>query len=304
MKKALVCTRDSMTNRRRERIPWGLLGVAVLALMKTAQCDDDSLAPDSKAIKQLKEIYRNDATEYSIYRDAELLQKLELREEPAYIWTNVVRGQSGSVFVWTWHGRPEVIASIFSQPTEGGRREFVHELHSLSTATLVPQRLSANQWVPKAGLKRMAIPGAPKPAELPRQRLIQMRDLTKEFTARSESSKQEAWELRLLPQPMFRYQSNDSEVIDGALFAFVTSAGTDPEVLLVIEAVKEGDAAPIWTYAIGRFSDHSLYVSHREKEIWTSVRGGENSLYFDAKHLYRLFIDRTVNDKFAVPERR
>jgi hypothetical protein len=48
------------------------------------------------------------------------------------------------------------------------------------------------------------------------------------------------WELRLLPHPLYRYESTDPDVVDGALFAFVTSAGTDPEALLAIEARKPG----------------------------------------------------------------
>jgi hypothetical protein len=41
-------------------------------------------------------------------------------------------------------------------------------------------------------------------------------------------------ELRLLSQPLYRYESTLPEVVDGALFTFVT--GTDPELMLVIEA--------------------------------------------------------------------
>ena len=32
-------------------------------------------------------------------------------------------------------------------------------------------------------------------------------------------------------------------MIDGALFAFVSDAGTDPEIVLVLEAVKTGEKA-------------------------------------------------------------
>ena len=45
-------------------------------------------------------------------------------------------------------------------------------------------------------------------------------------------------ELRLLPKPLYRYEPKAGPVIDGAVFAFVM--GTDPESLLLIEAVKSG----------------------------------------------------------------
>ena len=83
--------------------------------------------------------------------------------------------------------------------------------------------------------------------------------------------------MRLLTQPLFRYESTDPKVVDGALFGFVTSAGTDPEVIILLEA-REGQAGPEWRYAVCRFSDLDLYVKHKEVEIWTSIRGGENDL--------------------------
>ncbi len=36
----------------------------------------------------------------------------------------------------------------------------------------------------------------------------------------------------MLPKPLYRYESTDPSVLDGALFSFVTSAGADPEALL------------------------------------------------------------------------
>jgi hypothetical protein len=52
-----------------------------------------------------------------------------------------------------------------------------------------------------------------------------------------------------LAQPLFRYESIDPDLVDGALFAFVTS--TDPEALLVIEARKPAPADdPVWEFAV------------------------------------------------------
>ena len=58
---------------------------------------------------RLMAIYVNDAAEYTIYRDASRKERVELRREPVYVWTNPVRtrGQDGAVYVWTCRGRPE-----------------------------------------------------------------------------------------------------------------------------------------------------------------------------------------------------
>ena len=59
--------------------------------------------------------------------------------------------------------------------------------------------------------------------------------IAREFSATTRDAQENRWELRLLSQPIYRYESTDPDVLDGALFAIVTSAGTDPEAILLIE---------------------------------------------------------------------
>ena len=72
-------------------------------------------------------------------------------------------------------------------------------------------------------------------------------------------------ELRLLPQPLYRYESTLPEVVDGALFTFVT--GTDPELMLVIEARRTA-AGPLWHFGAGPFSDLPITLRHKRAAIW------------------------------------
>lgn len=289
-------TRDRFTVRHVFRSCLLSLGIGVLVVVGVGVTLRGEDSPDSKGIKQLRAIYAADAAEYSIYRDTERLEKLELRPEPIYVWTNAVLGQDGSVFVWTWHGRPEAIGSIFSFPAQAkGKRGIMHEFHSVSTATLVPQRASLNLWQPQSGLVLEPLPGAPKPADNARQRLFQLRELSRGFTAKSVDLESRTWELRLLPQPLFRYQSTDLDIIDGALFAFVSSAGTDPEVVVMLEA-QRGKDGPVWKYGTCRFSNFNLHVKYNDTEVWSSILGGENTKEHDAKHLYHLHRDRRIDD--------
>ena len=101
-------------------------------------------------------------------------------------------------------------------------------------------------------------------------------------------------ELRLLPTPLFRYHAAQTGVIDGALFALVSTAGTDPEVLLLIEAKEEGGKVR-WEFACGRFSDRSLHVKRGDKEVWSRVRSETNPFNNDPEHLYRLYADKVVS---------
>ena len=84
-------------------------------------------------------------------------------------------------------------------------------------------------------------------------------------------------------------------MVDGALFAFVTSAGTDPEALLVIEARKTGHAdGPVWQYATTRFTDLQLWVRHDGKEVLSAPLIVYNAPQQDPKHRYRVFHAKSI----------
>jgi hypothetical protein len=191
-------------------------------------------------------------------------------------------------------GRPAAPGCIFSWPDPRlpGRR-IIHEFHALDADKLVVSRPHAlNEWKPQAGLERKEIPDAGTPAATAGARLVQMRRLAQEFTAQ-EIDKGKRCELRLLPAPLYRYPASKTGVVDGALFAFVSTDGTDPEVLLLIEARKENGKTR-WEYACGRFSDCSLYVQHKDKEVWSLIRNETNTRRHDPMHLYRSYPDKVV----------
>jgi hypothetical protein len=251
----------------------------------------------AKVAEVLGALHLEEGAKWRMYLDSAHKTEAELNKKPVYIWTNPTRsgGQNGCVYVWTFQGRPQIIGSIFSHP-EGGRRVICHEFHSLATGTLEPEREGdAEKWGPKAGIKMETLPGAAAPDASPTRRLAQMRSLAREFSGHTIDVNKERWELRLLSQPLFRYEKPEGEVLDGALFAFVTSAGTDPEVVLAIEARKiEGGSA--WFYRAVRFSDSNLYVQHKGKEVWTSVRDDQNQLHFNPDHTYRLIRDKFIDE--------
>ncbi len=122
-----------------------------------------------------------------------------------------------------------------------------------------------------------------------------MRALARDFSAETQDDKEQHWELRLLPQPLYRYESTDPDVLDGAVFAFVTSAGTDPEAILVLETRKPaGGGDPVWHYAVARFTDLNLWVRHKGTVVFTAVLIPFNSIDPDGKYRYHVFKDRAI----------
>ncbi len=274
--------------------------VIVLPLLLALPGADD---PESaKALRErLLKLHQGDALEFTMYRGATRKEPIEFRKDPVYVWTNPVRlSQQGAVFVWTSRGRPEAIATIFSSGG-GGMRGIAHEFHSLSLRELKVERQGEHKhyWRPRGpGIELVPIDGAPAPAGSPAQRLGQMRALARAFSASTRDRNNNRYELRVLPQPLYRYESTDPDVVDGALFALVTSAGTDPEVLLVIEARSlRGGGPPIWQRGLARFTDMGFSVQHKGSVIYRSPSiEGQDSLVMYPREEYRIYVDRIIHD--------
>ena len=96
-----------------------------------------------------------------------------------------------------------------------------------------------------------------------------MRDLAKRFTAR------EFWHvtaqnypLRLLPHPIDHYSDAKSGLVDGAVFIFANT--TNPEVLLLIEARRNGNGSATWFYAAETLTTAAPTLLLDRKEVWSS----------------------------------
>lgn len=275
-----------------------MLAVIVLSGLsiggRSSAAEPDAQAASEKVKQKLLELHLRDARDYEITLDDAKTRPCRLREQPVYVWTNPGRsgGQQGAVFVWTFEGRPEVVGTIFSHP-ENGQRVLCHEFHSLSESTIVPTHPGSQVWQPRAGIVPRALAGAPVPADSARQRQFQLRNLAREFSAGSQDEHGTTWELRLLPKELIRYESREQGVIDGALFVLATSLGTDPEIILGLEA-RETKAGPQWHFIAARFSDLNLHLKYKDDEVWSSIRGGENSFDHDPQHLFRFYRDKIV----------
>jgi hypothetical protein len=269
------------------------MGILSLILLLAADEPADGLA------KKMLPIYVKEAAEYSLAVESAPKKTLELKKEPIFEWSNPV-GQGlhqGVIFLWLRDGRPAALGGIFSHPAPGWKgRKVLHEFLALDSDRLLVHRPSGalNEWKPQAGLARKELPDAGTPAATRGARLVQMRRLAQQFTGHSTDNERERWELRLLPTPLYRYPEAKSGVIDGALFALTSSAGTDPEVLLLIEA-RQKDGKTRWEYACGRFGVISMYVQHKGKEVWSSILNGRSDVWsHDRLHLYRIYPEKIV----------
>jgi len=201
---------------------------------------------------------------------------LEIVDKPVLRWGNQARdNDDGAVFVWTRRGRPQAVVAIF---LIGNRT--MHELCSLAETPLTATwGESSNVWRPaKAGVVFRKVPDAPDPAETRRARLTQMRKIAGHFTAATSAPPDYTGggshgELRLLPQPLYRNEEESTLALDGALFTF--AFGTDPEVLLVLEA-RHTSEGPIWHYAAAPFTDFAIELKYKEEPVWNEPLAQES----------------------------
>jgi hypothetical protein len=96
-------------------------------------------------------------------------------------------------------------------------------------------------------------------------RLSQMRTISREFTVQKTDREKVSRELRLLPQPVYRYPEDAMSGLDGALFVFVQ--GTRPEVSLLVEARPIADGLA-WHYAFARMNSVQFVAKHEDREVW------------------------------------
>lgn len=246
----------------------------------------------------LAKVYRAEAEQHAFYRDAEHRQPLEFVEQPIMRWNNEGTW-SGEVYVWTSAGRPDVIGCMLSGPAGQGRRNVFDEFHLLADAPIAPADLQTHRrWAPKEGLKLEPLADAPQPAASAAARLVQMRKISREFTAHMQVSA--PWELRLLPQPLFRYGDEQGQVRDGALFAYVWNLGTDPELILLVECRRDAGGFA-WHYAPIRFSNRSLWLKYAGSEVWR-VEGHREPQGALTQAIYTTAYSRTIPDKDPNPD--
>jgi hypothetical protein len=203
-------------------------------------------------------------------------QTLERLAEPVYRFDDAARRTSdGTVWVWCRSGRPSALLTLTKHDSPAAGPHWLTEMTSLAPGPISAVFEGIGTWEPSiAGVVMEKLPDAPLPAEDEKQRLRQMRELVRKIKAHENSRPRDGravkrYELRVLPQPVHRYAN--AGVIDGGMF--IIAYGLNPEVVMLVEARREGSSDPAWHCGFARISVMDLHVDFEGKEIW-SHRGG------------------------------
>jgi hypothetical protein len=185
--------------------------------------------------------------------------------EPVFRYDEAARGfLDGTIWTFGGPGRPQAVLKA-----EIHVKGIVYGLVSLAPEALSASGINGWRWSStRAGLDLKPIPGAPAPAATGRERLRQMRELARRFSALEDDGPVHGkFTLRLLPQPIHHYTDPASDNLDGAIFGFAT--GTNPDLLLVIESIRvSGPSASPWKYSFARIGGADLSGRLDGEVVW------------------------------------
>jgi hypothetical protein len=252
-----------MTNRTANRV---LAAVVLAALFGGRHGAADEPAKDkeeeARLAQQLKGMTRS-AAQHTLASADTPKRTFKLREAALLRSSNPVSGtKDGAVFLWTERGRPQVVFKIFTYDN----KSYGHAWQSLSEGALTAERDGKVIWNPSGpGVAFREVPDAPKPAEAAAERLRQMKALAGKFTSTYTAAHldNKPFELRLLAQPLYRYETDDAKT-DGAVFGFVQS--TALVALLLLESRPMRDGAR-WHYAFASLVSGPVTAKYGDKEI-------------------------------------
>jgi len=244
-----------------------VLAMTIFSFAASSVVADEPAAPtaEQQAEDQRRIAIIQEAAEmYKLYGDERREKPLTRSDKPLLRFDDpVTLASKGAVYVWSdAKRRPLAVASIYFQ----GNGTRVDEFQSLTTGELLAEFNDAVVWQPSLpGLEWKALEEAGKVPDTKALRLGKMRALARQFTASVTDPMAGRQELRLLPQPMYRYEDAERGIVDSALFSY--AKGTNPEVLLVLQAEKlEGRVQ--WMYAFCRMTSRECEVQRSDQVIW------------------------------------
>lgn len=267
-----------------------MLQTTILALAivsgQIAGTNEPEQATDEQNSNWIGDHLLGEAADYTVFvKQQEQLTELALEEPLLHYFDPLTNVPDGYFLMWTRQQRPEACAVFWVHRLPNGMRE-LHEFQSLSEHAIRARRGETDIWRPDAaGVEWHDLTDAPAPSSVAALRLAQMRQQAQRFSVATREGSGRR-QLRLLPQPAYRYASPEEKVLDGALFIF--AKGTNPELLLLLEAREEAEG-PTWHYATARMTINRIELLHDDKALETKPALGGRIPYRDPQQPYYEF---------------
>ena len=246
----------------------------VLLLTLTAQSEDEPSKKEDDSPKKPESAIIKEAREHMSLLKAQSSvdgneAEVEYLSNPVLSYGDAARNwEGGTLWVWGKSGRPAAVMELFRDV--GPNQPWIHALTSTSPELIRLTGPNGKRWTPKKGhFELKDVPNAPEVSDRPVVRMRQMKEIGRRLTAHEFwEPNNSRFELRLLVQPVHRYQDESAKVIDGTVF--ILAHGTNPEVIVQIEA--HASEPPRWQYSFVRLAGGELHVLLDDKEVWSAPR--------------------------------
>src|SRR5262245_49934560 len=189
--------------------------------------DDPGKSKEEEAERErrLKDMTRT-ASQHTLHSADDRKRAFKLHDAALLRSSNPVSGsKDGAIFLWTDGGRPQAVVKVLTFDN----KTLIHEWLSLSEGTFTADRGGRAMWNPsEPGVAFREVPEARRPAATAGERLRQMRSLAANFSSEYTATHLDPkpFVLRLLSQPLHRYETDGDPNSDGALFVFVQSTAS------------------------------------------------------------------------------
>ena len=269
-----------MRHSRRISVLVALLAIA-LTTLAFAQSDEKRKEQREKMLREMRNRAENAARHKQMRRLAERLQLTgpaastgQRPADPVLIEQPLMRfaGRDGRgmlaglMWAWTTGGRPVAVMETYILVEEPKKcyLSIVSSSNVAIRATLNDRRV----WQPEgAQFEAKPIPDAGVPASHPNVRLRQMKRIARRFRAFEYFGEDfTRTQLRLLPREVYRYADRKTSLLDGALF--VLTRGTNPDVMLFVEAHGTDFSTATWKYALIRRGQAESVGLLDRKVVW------------------------------------
>ena len=239
-----------------------------LCLAMTTAVRSEELATKKEESLALKEA-REHVSELKVSSTRTREALIELLPNPLLTYGDAARNNAaGTLWAWGKSGRPVAFLELYRNI--GQDQPWVHALTLTSPELIQLDAPTGQRWTPqKSHFVLKDVPDSPEVGSQPAVRLRQMKDISRRIEAHQFwEPNNSRFEMRLLVQPVHRYQDESAKLIDGAVF--VLAHGTNPEVLVQIEAHAAEPAR--WKYSLVRLGSAEMHVLLDGKEVWTEPR--------------------------------
>lgn len=246
-----------------------LTAAIVFALLGGFALGDDATEPTAEDraahLARMKKV----AESFHVFGTADRSQpEVKLVADPILRYVDSTRKTFDST-MWLVgeRGRPTALIAIEYYPKHPRGPLWLYELASLSGERIAARRGAELDWTAREpGLAFKDLPDAPEVADKAVARLSQIRQMQRRFTAHEDTPVEGRIELRPLTKPLHRYDDASAGILDGAIVSFAN--GTNPEVLLVLEAQgRRGDPA-VWKYALVQLTGGVVEAELDGKSVW------------------------------------